>query len=108
MKHLKSYKLFESKSMISPNDNDITFVRNILLDMSDDDISIKVSDLKEYSPNSPVKKISILIGDDEDELSEIFFDISKYIETLESINNYLTGEGYSLEFSHFLYTIKDM
>ena len=103
MKHLKSYKLFESKSMISPNDNDITFVRNILLDMSDDDISIKVSDLKEYSPNSPVKKISILIGDDEDELSEIFFDISKYIETLESINNYLTGEGYSLEFSHFLY-----
>jgi hypothetical protein len=89
--------------MISPNDNDITFVRNILLDMSDDDISIKVSDLKEYSPNSPVKKISILIGDDEDELSEIFFDISKYIETLESINNYLTGEGYSLEFSHFLY-----
>ena len=69
MKHLKSYKLFES------NDNDITFVRNILLDMSDDDISIKVSDLKEYNPNSPTKKISILIGDDEDELSEIFFDI---------------------------------
>ena len=101
MKHLKSYKLFES------NDNDITFVRNILLDMSDDDISIKVSDLKEYSPNSPVKKISILIGDDEDELSEIFFDISKYIETLELINNYLTGEGYSLEFSHFLYFDED-
>lgn len=97
MKHLKSYKLFES------NDNDITFVEDILLDMSDDDISIKVSDLKEYSLNSPTKKISILIGDDEDELSEIFFDISKYIETLESINNYLTGEGYSLEFSHFLY-----
>jgi len=101
MKHLKSYKLFES------NDNDITFVRNILLDMSDDDISIKVSDLKEYNPNSPTKKISILIGDDEDELSEIFFDISKYIETLESINNYLTGEGYSLEFSHFLYFNED-
>lgn len=97
MKHLKSYKLFES------NDNDITFVRNILLDMSDDDISIKVSDLKEYNPNSPTKKISILIGDDEDELSEIFFDISKYIETLELTNNYLTGEGYSLENSHFLY-----
>jgi len=97
MKHLKSYKIFES------NDNDITFVRNILLDMSDDDISIKVSDLKEYSPNSPAKKISILIGDDEDELSEIFFDVSKYIENLELINNYLTGEGYSLENSHFLY-----
>ena len=97
MKHLKSYKLFES------NDNDITFVKNILLDISDDDISIKVSDLKEYSPNSPVKKISILIGDDEDEFLEIFFDVSKYIENLELINNYLTGEGYSLENSHFLY-----
>ena len=97
MKHLKTYKIFES------NDNDITFVKNILLDISDDDISIKVSDLKEYSPNSPVKKISILIGDDEDEFLEIFFDVSKYIETLELINNYLTGEGYSLENSHFLY-----
>ena len=78
-------------------------MNDILLDISDDDISNKVSDLKEYSPNSPVKKISILIGDDEDEDSEIFFDVSKYIETLELINNYLTGEGYSLEFSHFLY-----
>ena len=97
MKHLKTYKIFES------NDNDLNFVKNILLDISDDDISIKVSDLKEYSPNSPAKKISILIGDDEDELSEIFFDVSKYIENLELINNYLTGEGYSLENSHFLY-----
>lgn len=98
MRHLKTYKIFES------NDYDITFVKNILLDMSDDDISIKVSDLK---PNSPIKKISILIGDDEDEFSEIFFDVSKYIETLELINNYLTGEGYSLEFSHFLYFDED-
>lgn len=97
MKHLKTYKIFES------NDNDLNFVKNILLDISDDDISIKVSDLKEYSPNSPIKKISILIGDDEDEFSEIFFDVSKYIENLELINNYLTGEGYSLENSHFLY-----
>lgn len=98
MKHLKTYKIFES------NDYDITFVKNILLDISDDDISIKVTDLK---TNSPIKKISILIGDDEDEFSEIFFNVSKYIETLELINNYLTGEGYSLEFSHFLYFDED-
>jgi hypothetical protein len=70
MKHLKSYKLFES------NDNDITFVRNILLDMSDDDISVRVTDLNKYSSNSPIF-ISILIGDDEDEDSEIFFNVSK-------------------------------
>ena len=96
MKYLKTYKLFES------NDDDLNFVMDILLDISDDDISVKVSDLNQ-STNSPIKKISILIGDDEDELSEIFFDISKYIETLELTNNYLTGEGYSLENSHFLY-----
>ena len=109
-KEIKDPHLESFISINESNDNDITFVKNILLDMSDDDISIKVSDLsasqswrKEYNPNSPTKKISILIGDDEDELSEIFFDVSKYIETLESINNYLTGEGYSLENSHFLY-----
>ena len=96
MKHLKTYKLFESF------DNDLNFVNDILLDISDDDISVKVNDLNQ-STNSPIKKISILIGDDEDELSEIFFDVSKYIENLELINNYLTGEGYSLENSHFLY-----
>ena len=101
MRYLNTYKLFES------NDNDINFVNDILLDISDDYISIKVSDLKKYSSNSPIKKISILIGDDEDEDSEIFFDLSKYIETLESVNDYLTGEGYSLEFSHFLYFDED-
>ena len=111
MRYLKTYKLFES------NDNDINFVNDILLDISDDDISIKVSDLKKYTAgwdpsggsNSPIKKISILIGEDdeEDEDSEIFFDLSKYIETLESVNDYLTGEGYSLEFSHFLYFDED-
>ena len=100
MKHLKSYKLFES------NDNDITFVNNILLDISDDDIFVKVSDLNQ-STNSPIKKISILTVDWEDEFSEIFFDVSKYIENLELINNYLTGEGYSLENSHFLYFDED-
>lgn len=104
MRYLKTYKLFES------NDNDINFVNDILLDISDDNISIKVSDLNKYSSNSPIKKISILIGEDdeeEDEDSEIFFDLSKYIETLESVNDYLTGEGYSLEFSHFLYFDED-
>jgi len=104
MRYLKKYKLFES------NDNDINFVNDILLDISDDDISIKVSDLNKYSSNSSIKKISILIGEDdeeEDEYSEIFFDLSKYIETLESVNDYLTGEGYSLEFSHFLYFDED-
>jgi hypothetical protein len=101
MRYLNTYKLFES------NDNDINFVNDILLDISDDYISIKVSDLKKYSSNSPIKKISILIGDDEDEDSEIFFDLSKYIETLESVNDYLTGKGYSLEFSHFLYFDED-
>ena len=111
MRYLNTYKLFES------NDNDINFVNDILLDISDDDISIKVSDLKKYTAgwdpsggsNSPIKKISILIGEDdeEDEDSEIFFDLSKYIETLESVNDYLTGEGYSLEFSHFLYFDED-
>lgn len=104
MRYLNTYKLFES------NDNDINFVNDILLDISDDNISIKVSDLKKYSSNSPIKKISILIGEDdeeEDEDSEIFFDLSKYIETLESVNDYLTGEGYSLEFSHFLYFDED-
>ena len=111
MRYLNTYKLFES------NDNDINFVNDILLDISDDGISIKVSDLKKYTggwdpsggSNSPIKKISILIGEDdeEDEDSEIFFDLSKYIETLESVNDYLTGEGYSLEFSHFLYFDED-
>ena len=99
MKYLKTYKLFES------NDDDLNFVMDILLDISDDDISVKVSDLNQ-STNSPIKKISILIGDD-DEFSEIFFDISKYIENLELINNYLTGEGYSLENSYFLYFDED-
>jgi hypothetical protein len=104
MRYLKKYKLFES------NDNDINFVNDILLDISDDDISIKVSDLNKYSSNSSIKKISILIGEDDEEedgYSEIFFDLSKYIETLESVNDYLTGEGYSLEFSHFLYFDED-
>lgn len=100
MKHLKTYKLFESF------DNDINFVMDVLLDISDDDISVKVSDLNQ-STNSPIKKISILMGDDEDEFSEIFFDVSKYIENLELINDYLTGEGYSLENSHFLYFDED-
>ena len=108
MKHLKKYKIFETFGSINEsNDYDLRFVKDLLSDISDDDISIKVSDLKEYSPNSPTKKISILIGDDEDEDSEIFFNVSKYIETLELINNYLTGEGYSLEFSHFLYFDED-
>jgi hypothetical protein len=97
MRYLKKYKLFES------NDNDINFVNDILLDISDDDIPIKVSDLNKYSPNSPIKKISILIGDDEDEFSEIFFDLSKYIETLEFVNDYLISEGYSIENSHFIF-----
>ena len=78
MKYLKTYRLFESL------DNDINFVRDVLLDISDNYISVKVSDLNQ-STNSPIKKISILIGDDEDELSEIFIDVSKYIETLESL-----------------------
>lgn len=102
MNHLKTYRLFES------NDSDITFVKDLLLDMSDGEVAIRVADLNKYSPNSPIKKISIIIGDDGDGETDFEdkIDILKYIQTLENVNDYLSSEGYTIDFSHFIYTDK--
>jgi len=98
MKFLKAFKVFEST-------NDVSIVKDLLSDISDDDIVVRVSDLKQYSM---IKKISILIGDDIEEGEYIVIpgkiDISKYIENLELVDKYLTSEGYSIEFGHFIYT----
>ncbi len=100
MKFLKSYKVFESS-----NDEHIRVVRDFLTDLSDDDVVVQVTDLNQYSKT---KKISILIGDDNEEDEYMVhpgkIDISKYIETLELVDKYLTDEGYVIEFGHFYNT----
>ncbi len=97
----------ESFTSINESD-DISFVKDLLLDISDGDVSIRVTDLKKYSPNSPIKKISIVIGDDGDEELDVDtedeIDILKYIQALEDVNDYLSSEGYTIDFSHFIYT----
>jgi hypothetical protein len=95
----------ESFTSINESD-DISFVKDLLLDISDGDVSIRVTDLKKYSPNSPIKKISIIIGDDGDGETDFEdkIDILKYIQTLEDVNDYLSPEGYTIDFSHFIYT----
>jgi hypothetical protein len=100
MKFVKSFKIFESNNDV---DIDVSVVRDILSDISDDDIVTNVSNLTQNSLKSTIKKISILIGEEDEEEHIVKIDVSKYIETLEFVDEYLTGEGYSLEFGHFIY-----
>jgi hypothetical protein len=105
-KRIRDPYLESVTSINESNDSDITFVKDLLLDMSDDEVAIRVTDLNKYSPNSPIKKISIIIGDDGDGETDFEdkIDILKYIQTLEDVNDYLSPEGYTIDFSHFIYT----
>lgn len=94
MKHLKSYKLFESF------DVDKEMVENFLRDISDIDIPVDVEMYRPDPLGSEEERVLILIGD-EDHLwlrvgpkdLPLYDSINNFI----SLNDYLLDEGYQLK-----------
>ena len=97
MKHLKSYKLFESF------DVDKEMVEDFLRDFSDDEyIPVEV---EMYRPdplgfllqNSEESRVLVLIGDEDNMVNAVDLPLYKNIDNFISIDNYLTDEGYQLK-----------
>ena len=100
MKHLKTYKIFESSDSVKK------MVEDLLRDFSDNDIPVDVDIQRPYPNWGGEIEVDIFIGKDIDwslyhhrELTETASDLPLYdnIHNLNEINDYLVGEGYHLE-----------
>jgi hypothetical protein len=94
MKHLKSYKLFESF------DVDKEMVENFLRDISDIDIPVDVEMYRPDPLGSEEERVLILIGDEDHlwlRVGPKDLPLYKNIDNFISIDNYLTDEGYQLK-----------
>lgn len=87
MRHLKSYKVFESTNVSKE------MVRDFLIDFSDNDIPVDV-DIHQLDRGE--SKVLIFIGK-EDNLIQSKELPYENIDNFISLNNYLTDEGYSLK-----------
>lgn len=93
MKHLKSYKLFESVEVTKE------MVEDFLRDFSDEDIRV---DVEMYQPDplgSGEDRVLILIGDEDniDMVGSKDLPLYQNIDNFISINDYLLDEGYQLK-----------
>lgn len=88
MKHITTYKLFES------SDNSIIeTVKDLLLDLQDDEIKVKC----DFIRNGP-NRLWVKIGD----INESEINLSKYRDQLYSVKEFLSEEGYKFHsFSWF-------
>lgn len=91
MKHLKSYKLFESF------DVDKEMVENFLRDISDIDIPVDVEMYRPDPLGSEESRVLVLIGDEDNMVGAKDLPLYKNIDNFISIDNYLTDEGYQLK-----------
>ena len=92
MKHLKSYKLFESF------DVDKEMVENFLRDISDIDIPVDVEMYRPDPLGSEESRVLVLIGDEDKVWLRKTKDLPLYdnINNFISLNEYLIDEGYQL------------
>jgi hypothetical protein len=98
VKHLKSYKLFESVEVSK------TMIEDFLREFSDNDIRVDV-ELYIKPGETDVKKIFIGIGDEEDMGDDLgignylkdILPLYENIDNLISMHNYLIGEGYNFD-----------
>lgn len=92
MKHLKTYKLFES------NDSTKEMVEDFLRDFSDDDIPVEVEMYQPDPLGSEENRVLILIGDEVNlfEMNLLTLPLYQNIDNFISINDYLLDEGYQL------------
>jgi hypothetical protein len=98
MKHIKTYKLFES-SNINDIRNDIN---DILLELKDDDENIRVI-VQELPHNTNRLSIEIYYKEDIYDINQkdMILDTNKYKDELLRLNDYLEMNGY--EFSTYNY-----
>jgi hypothetical protein len=90
MKHLKSYKLFES------NDSTKEMVEDFLRDFSDDDIPVEVEIYQPDPLGSSEDRVLILIGDEDNMVLAKDLQLYENINNFISLHEYLIGEGYNL------------
>ncbi len=76
MKHIKKYKLFESINIKS-------LIEDALIDISDDDIQVKVTTSPDY------ELIDIEISNEGK-----YFNMTKYLHCFEVLNDIVESEGY--------------
>lgn len=93
MKHLKSYKLFESVEVTKE------MVEDFLRDFSDEDIPVEVEMYKPDPLGSRESRVLILIGDEVNlfEMNLLTLPLYQNIDNFISINDYLLDEGYQLK-----------
>ena len=90
MKYLSTYTLFERVSKETKLFESIgikILIEDVLIDMSDDDIQVKVA----ISEDSELIEIQISKGGK-------YFDITKYLQCFESLNDILESEGYETNY----------
>jgi hypothetical protein len=87
MKHLKTYKLFESQGL--PNQDTLETISDILLDMTDRriNVDIKTSTRRKKSIRVEVQYIIAIVFRGK-------FKPSDYIATFDHLNNFLEDEGW--------------
>jgi hypothetical protein len=90
MKHLKSYKLFESF------DVDKEMVEDFLRDFSDEDIPVGVELYQPDPLGSSEDRVLILIGDEDNMVLAKDLPLYDNINNFISLNEYLIDEGYQL------------
>ncbi len=90
MKHLKSYKLFESVEVTKE------MVEDFLRDFSDDDIPVEVEMYQPDPLGSSEDRVLILIGDEDNMVTAVDLPLYQNIDNFISLNEYLIGEGYNL------------
>jgi hypothetical protein len=90
MKHLKSYKLFESF------DVDKEMVEDFLRDFSDEDIPVGVELYQPDPLGSSEDRVLILIGDEDNIILAKDLPLYENIDNFISLNEYLIDEGYQL------------
>lgn len=103
MKYLKTYKLFENKVDIQ---SVINTVKDILVEISDDDVYVSVKDTSDISNKTGLlchQSISVMIGDNDEYMDYDMvkeYNITKYIDNLKYMNEYLESEGFNYDFIH--------
>ena len=93
MRHLKTYKLFES------NDSTKEMVEDFLRDFSDSDIPVEVELYQPDPLGSEESRVLVLIGDEDKVWLRKTKDLPLYdsINNFISLNDYLIDEGYQLK-----------
>jgi hypothetical protein len=104
MRYLKTYsKLFESIDVVIDN------CKNLLLSITDDDISVEVS-TADWKTDDEI--ITMLIGDDEglEELGPAYVkpnNFEKYLSDFKTLNSYLESESFYFDIAFILHDMDE-